>query len=203
MNIIMNRTDLERYVMKGAIHIFKDLWNLFWAFAKIGTFTFGGGYAMLPMIEKEVVEKYHWATNQEVVDYFAIGQCTPGVIAVNTATFVGYKQKGAIGGIIATLGVILPSILIICIIAAFLQNFSDIPQVQHAFAGIRVAVLALIISAVLKLWKSSVIDKFGMLTFCVVFVVMLLTKLSPVFAVILSAIAGILVKNYDKKEGEK
>ena len=133
--------------------------DLFWTFAKIGVCTFGGGYAMLPALQREVVEKRSWATEEELTDYFAIGQCTPGVIAVNTATFVGQKQKGASGGVIATLGVVFPSIVIIMVIAAFLQNFAHLPAVVHAFNGVRACVCALILSSVLKLRKTTIVDK--------------------------------------------
>lgn len=132
--------------------------DLFWTFAKIGVCTFGGGYAMLPALQREVVEKRSWANEEELMDYFAIGQCTPGVIAVNTATFVGQKQKGISGGVAATLGVVFPSVVIIMLIAAFLQNFADLPVVIHAFNGVRACVCALILSSVLKLRKSSMID---------------------------------------------
>ena len=133
--------------------------DLFWTFAKIGVCTFGGGYAMLPALQREVVEKRAWATEEQLTDYFAIGQCTPGVIAVNTATFVGQKQKGAAGGVIATLGVVFPSIVIIMVIAAFLQNFAHLPAVVHAFNGVRACVCALILSSVLKLRKTTIVDK--------------------------------------------
>ena len=133
--------------------------DLFWTSAKIGVCTFGGGYAMLPALQREVVEKRSWATEEELTDYFAIGQCTPGVIAVNTATFVGQKQKGGAGGVIATLGVVFPSIVIIMIIAAFLQNFAHLPVVVHAFNGVRACVCALILSSVLKLRKTTIVDK--------------------------------------------
>ena len=133
--------------------------DLFWTFARIGVCTFGGGYAMLPALQREVVEKRAWATEEELTDYFAIGQCTPGVIAVNTATFVGQKQKGAAGGVIATLGVVFPSIVIIMIIAAFLQNFAHLPVVVHAFNGVRACVCALILSSVLKLRKTTIVDR--------------------------------------------
>ena len=111
------------------------------AFFKIGIMTFGGGYAMLPMIQREVVEKRGWATEEEILNYYAIGQCTPGVIAVNTATFIGDSRKGVIGGFLATFGVVLPSLIIISVIAALLNNFAEIEAVQHALAGIRVAVV--------------------------------------------------------------
>ena len=133
--------------------------HLFMAFARIGAFTFGGGYAMLPMLQKEVVEKYHWATEDEIMDYYAIGQCTPGIIAVNTATFVGYKTAGIPGAVFATLGMITPSIIIITVIAACLKNFADLPVVKHAFNGIRAAVCILILNAVTKLAQKSLVDK--------------------------------------------
>ena len=129
----------------------KELVDLFFTFCRIGGLTFGGGYAMLPMIQQEVVEKRKWATDEEVMDYYAVGQCTPGIIAVNTATFIGYRLRGVVGGIVATAGVIFPSVIIISIIAAFLKNFADLAIVQHAFVGIRVAVAVLVTSAIIKL----------------------------------------------------
>ena len=132
--------------------------DLFWTFARIGVCTFGGGYAMLPILQRELVEKRGWASEEELSDYFAIGQCTPGIIAVNTATFVGHKQKGAAGGVTATLGLVFPCLVIIMVIAAFLQNFAELPVVVHAFNGVRACVCALILSSVLKLRKSSVVD---------------------------------------------
>ena len=129
--------------------------DLFLTFAKVGVCTFGGGYAMLPILQREVVEKKGWATDEELTDYFAVGQCTPGIIAVNTATFIGYKHKGVPGGVLTTLGVVFPSLVIITAIAAFLSNFADIPVVQHTLAGINAAVVALIAASVLKLGKST------------------------------------------------
>lgn len=129
--------------------------DLFLTFAKVGVCTFGGGYAMLPILQREVVEKKGWATDEELTDYFAVGQCTPGIIAINTATFIGYKYRGVPGGVLATLGVVFPSLIIITAIAAFLSNFADIPVVRHALAGINAAVVALIASSVVKLGKST------------------------------------------------
>ena len=129
--------------------------DLFLTFAKVGVCTFGGGYAMLPILQREVVEKKGWATEEELTDYFAIGQCTPGIIAVNTATFIGHKYKGILGGILATLGVVFPSLVIITVIAACLQNFASYPVVAHALAGINAAVVALIAVSVVKLGKST------------------------------------------------
>ena len=164
--------------------------------------TFGGGYAMLPILQREIVEARGWATEEEIADYFAIGQCTPGIIAVNTATFIGYKRKGVPGGIFATLGVIFPSIVIINIIAAFLQNFADFPVVQNAFAGIRVAVCVLILNAVVKLFKKSVIDKPTAIVFGAVLLISIFTKISPVFFVLAAALAGVVIKTFLVKEKE-
>ena len=178
----------------------KELFDLFWTFCKIGALTFGGGYAMLPLIQREIVENKKWSTEKEILDYYAVGQCTPGVIAVNTATFIGYKLRGIIGGIVATLGVIFPSIVIILIIATFLQNFADLAIVQSAFAGIRVAVVALIITTVVKLIKSSIKDYLGVII-AIIFVISAFIGLSPVYVVIAAALTGFISKGLrgDKK----
>jgi len=129
--------------------------DLFLTFAKVGVCTFGGGYAMLPILQREIVEKKGWATDEELTDYFAIGQCTPGIIAVNTATFIGHRLKGKLAAVCATLGVVFPSVCIITAIAAFLSNFAEYPLVQHALAGVNACVVALIASSVVKLGKST------------------------------------------------
>ena len=171
------------------------LWTLFWTFAKMGVMTFGGGMAMLPILQREVVDNKHWATEEELVDYFAIGQCTPGIIAVNTATFVGQGLAGSIGGIVATLGVVFPSLIIITVIAAFIQNFAHLAIVQNAFAGIRVCVCVLIFNAVVKLWKKAVVDKPTLVICLLVILGSALTEFSPIVFVILAAAAGIILKN--------
>lgn len=178
----------------------KELWTMFLTFCRIGGLTFGGGYAMLPMLQREVVEKYQWATEEELMDYYAIGQCTPGIIAVNTATFVGQKQAGVLGGIFATLGVVFPSLVIITIIAAFIQNFAHLPAVQSAFAGIRVCVCVLILNAVVKLWKKSVVDWKTLLIFVAVFACSVFLSISPVIYVLAAAIAGIIVKELEARK---
>ena len=132
--------------------------SLFLTFARIGVCTFGGGYAMLPILQRELVEDKKWATETELADYYAVGQCTPGIIAVNTATFVGRSQAGIAGGVIATLGLVFPSLVIIMVIAAFLQNFMHLEFVVHAFNGVRAGVVALILSSVIKLFKNAVMD---------------------------------------------
>ncbi|MBQ5598925.1 MAG: chromate transporter, partial [Lachnospiraceae bacterium] len=158
-----------------------------------------GGYAMLPMLQKEVVEKRGWATEEELMDYYALGQCTPGIIAVNTATFVGQNTAGNLGGIIATLGVVFPSLIIINLIAMFLQNFADLPVVQNAFAGIRVCVCVLVFNAVVKLWKKAVVDKKTLIIFLVVVIGSFVFDIAPTIFVILSALAGIILKNMEVK----
>lgn len=170
----------------------KKFWELFLTFAKVGLITFGGGYAMIPILEREIVENRGWATEEELMDYYAVGQCTPGVIAVNTATFVGNKLCGTLGGIVATCGIVFPSLVIIVVIAAALENFTDIPAVKSAFAGIRVCVCVLIFNAVVKLWKKAVPDK-GALALCLaVFILSVFFDISPVVFVVLCAAAGIL-----------
>ena len=180
----------------------KTLLELFLAFARIGGLTFGGGYAMLPMLQREAVEKNAWVTEEELMDYYAVGQCIPGVIAVNTAVFIGTKAKGLAGAIAASLGVISPSIVIIVAIAAFIQSFSELPIVQNAFAGIRVGVCVLILSAVLKLFKKAIVDKFTLGLFAVVFLLSIFTDISPIVFVIVSAIAGIVVHALSIKGGK-
>ena len=177
----------------------KELIELFVVFAKMGCLTFGGGYAMLPLLQQEIVEKRHWATDEEIADYYAIGQCTPGVIAVNTSTFIGHKRKGVLGGIISTLGFVFPSFIIITIIAAFINNFSELTIVKNAFAGIKVCVCVLILNAVLKLLKTSVKDKVTAVIFVIVFALMLILDVSPVIFILISSLAGILIQSIRTK----
>lgn len=169
--------------------------DLFVTFARVGVMTFGGGYAMLPILEREVVENKAYATSEELMDYYAVGQCTPGVIAVNTATFVGQKLAGVPGGIVATLGVVFPSVIIISVIAGILTNFADLAVVKNAFAGIRVCVCVLVFNAVVKLWKGAVKDKGALALFVLVFALSLFLHVTPVVYVVLTAIAGIILTN--------
>ena len=171
----------------------KQLWKLFLAFARVGVMTFGGGYAMIPILEREIVDRHGWATEEELMDYYAVGQCTPGVIAVNTATFIGYKVAGTVGGVVATLGVVFPSVVIITVIAGILTNFADVPAVKSAFAGIRVCVCVLIFNAVLKLWKKAVVDKITLVLFLGVFLLSVFFDISPIVFVVFCAAAGIVL----------
>lgn len=158
---------------------------------------------MLPILQKEIVEKKKWATNEELMDYYAVGQCTPGVIAVNTATFVGNKVKGVSGGIIATLGVVFPSLIIISVIAAFISNFAELEIVKYAFNGVRVCVCVLIINALWKLLKKSVIDMYSAIIFGFVAIGSVLSDISPIIFVLISAMLGIVINSTIKKEVSK
>ncbi len=173
----------------------KELLDLYLTFAKIGSVTFGGGYAMLPILQREFVENRQWVSDEELMDYFAIGQCTPGIIAVNVSTFVGHKRKGIPGGIIATLGFVTIPIILLLIIAAFISNFADYAIVKHAFAGVRVCVCVLILNAILRLWKKSIVDAISLGIFLVVFLASTFTDASPAILVILAAVAGIAFKS--------
>lgn len=178
-------------------------WEMFSTFAKVGVLTFGGGYAMLPILQREVVEKKHWATNEELMDYYAVGQCTPGVIAVNTATFIGNKLRGVTGGIVATFGVVFPSLVIISVIAAFISNFADLEIVKQAFNGVRVCVCVLIFNALIKLVKKSVVDIYTAGIFAFVAVGSISTNISPVVFVIISSLLGIAITTLKGKEALK
>ena len=168
----------------------KELWKLYLTFAKIGAFMFGGGYAMLPLLNRELVDRNQWATEEELLDYFAIAQCTPGVIAINTATFIGNKRRGALGGAVATLGVVSVPVVLVLLIAAVLTTFWEQPAVVHAFSGIRVAVSALIASAVVRMIRASVKDWFGIALCIVGFVIVAVLGWSPVVVVAGAALAG-------------
>ena len=174
--------------------------DLFLTFAKVGVMTFGGGYAMLPILQREVVERKDRVTEEELMDYFAIGQCTPGIIAVNTATFIGQKLKGVAGGILATLGVVFPSLVIISLLAGVIEAFSHLAWVQHAFGGIRICVCVLILNAVVKLLKKAVVDKVTLAIFAVVMLGAYFTSVSPVVFVLIAAVIGIALKTMGGKK---
>ena len=179
----------------------KEIWNLFFTFFKIGAVFFGGGYAMLPILSREFTEKRGWTTDDELNDYYAIGQVTPGIIAVNVATFIGNKRKGILGGLAATIGLVTGPVIIITLIAALLTNFADIEIIKHAFSGIRVAVCVLIINAISRLWKKSVVDIGAFVIFAVVLLISVMgdylphLDISPVILVVAAAITGIIIQS--------
>ncbi|BFK20445.1 chromate transporter [Mediterraneibacter glycyrrhizinilyticus] len=172
----------------------KKLLELYCTFFRIGGLTFGGGMAMLPMLKREIVEKYGWATEEELLDIYAIGQCTPGVIAVNTSTYIGYQQGKLVGSIFATLGMISPSLIIITLIASILKEFMALPIVLHALAGIRITVCALMLNTVFSLMKSGIKDKLGVLLFLFGFLLATFTPIPTILLVVCAAVIGIFVK---------
>jgi len=171
--------------------MFKVILTLFVTFMKIGVCTFGGGYSMMPILQREVVNGKGWASDEEIMDYYVVGQCTPGVIAVNVATFIGQKVAGVFGGIFATLGLIFPSYVIICLISAFLQRFAELSFVQHAFSGIRIAVCALVINTVVGMIKKSVKDALTFAILVCTFVAVAFFEVSPVIIVPSVALIGL------------
>ena len=185
-----------------------ELLKLYLTFARIGLVNFGGGYAMLPLLERELVNDRGWCTTDELMDYFAIGQCTPGLIALNVSTFIGNKRKGIMGGIICTLGFITCPILIILTIAMFLTNFADLPVVKNAFAGIRVCVCVLILQAVLRLWKKAVVDVTSLILYLVIFALAAFSSVLPVsvptFALVIAAgVFGVFFGKADNSANKK
>lgn len=179
--------------------IVKKLGKLLLVFMQIGVCTFGGGYAMLSLLQRVVVEKYHWATEEELMDYYAIGQCTPGIIAINTSTFIGYKQAGLLGALVATLGFAAPSIVIILIIALFVQNFADLAVVAHAFAGIRVCVCVLILDAVIKLGKKALVSKASIGIFIVIMALAVFTPIDTIILILMAGLAGFILYQIERR----
>ena len=170
-----------------------SLWKIFRVFAEMGAVCFGGGYAMLSLVQRVIVEEHGWATEEELMDYYAIGQCTPGIIAVNVATFIGHKLRGIPGAIAASLGFISPSILIITIIAAFLTSFASNVFVAHALAGIRVCVCVLILNSVLTLGKKAIKNKLSWIIFGVSTILAAFTNVSTVAIVLGAGIVGYIL----------
>lgn len=181
----------------------KELLQLVVSFFKVGILTFGGGYAMLPMLQREVVDKHGWVTQEEVLDCYAIGQCTPGIIAVNTATFVGYRRRGIAGAVLATVGLVLPSLLIITVIALVLRSFAEVPAVRHAFAGIRVAVVVLVLFSVAKLFRAGVKKTLDYVVCIAAFALTVLFGLSPVVLVAAAVALGIALGLRKKAGADK
>ena len=186
----------------------KELLELYWTFVRIGLVTFGGGYAMLPILERELVDKRHWTTMDELRDYFSIGQCTPGIIAMNVSTFIGEKKNGVKGAVAASLGFLTGPVILILLIAMFISNFAHLEAVQHAFAGIRVCVCVLILQAVLRLWKSSVVDPVALVIYIVVFALhafsgVLPVKIPAAVLVILAGVAGVIISDRRNRAARK
>ena len=171
----------------------KKLWELYVTFLRVGGLTFGGGMAMLPMLKKEVIEKKGWTSEEELLDIYAIGQCTPGIIAVNTSTYIGYQQAGIIGAISGTLGMVTPSLIIITLIATILNQFIEEPLVVHALSGIRVAVCAMMLNTVISLAKAGIKDYLGVFLFLAGVLLATFSPIPTILLVICAAMIGIFV----------
>lgn len=172
----------------------KELFKIFIIFFRIGSFTFGGGYAMLPIIKRELVDNLGWVKEEDIYNYYAIGQSTPGIIAVNTATMTGYSLKGIKGALAATTGFIMPSLIIITLIASFFKRFQQIDLFQQAFAGIQIAVVALILDIVIKMWQKSDRSKISFIIFSAAFILLAIFGVSPVFVILSAAAVGIMIQ---------
>jgi chromate transporter len=181
--------------------VIKELAGLFWVFFVIGATLFGGGYAMLPALDRELIKKRKWITQDEVTDYFAIAQITPGIIAVNVATFVGCKRRGTAGGIIATAAIIMPGLIVMLVISAFLKAFSDYEITRHAFAGLRLSVCALILDTLLKLGKGAASNFKSVAVLACAFVLSAIFSASPVYIIVGAGLAGFLFFRGNVKEG--
>jgi len=178
----------------------KNLFNLYFSFAKIGTFTIGGGLAMMPMMQSELIEKRKWITDEELIDYYAVGQSTPGLMAVNVATFVGYKQMGIVGGIFATLGMVTPSLVIIMILASLINSINDFPIIQKALKGINVAVAALLTSTIINFMKKT-IKKFTNAIFMMIsFLLVFVFKLPSFWIILFALLIGVVLTYKEKKK---
>ena len=164
--------------------------QLFTAFFKIGLFTFGGGMSMLPMLQKELVESKKWLTDEEILNYFAIGQCTPGIIAVNVATFCGYKRAGLLGAIAATVGIVCPSWLVITLIAGSISHFSEIEWLQRAMKGVYIAVAALLTRAVFTFGKKIITDGITAVIALAAFLAMTVWNVSGILIVVAAGFIG-------------
>ena len=182
---------------------FKRFWTLFVTFFKIGAFTFGGGYAMIPLIEREVGEKRGWITSEEMLDIVAIAESTPGPIAINTATFVGYKVCGAVGAMGATVGTVLPSFAIISVISLILAQFREFEPVQFAFQGIRAGVLALIVKALWSMYKKCPKSLVAYIIMALSFVIAAFTDIDIIFIILGAALVGLYTSLYMNKEAKK
>ncbi|UTY23817.1 chromate transporter [Treponema denticola] len=182
---------------------FKTYVSLFASFFKIGLVTFGGGLAMLPILKRDLVDSKGWLTEDEILDYFAIGQSTPGIIAVNVATFVGYKRAGVIGSIFSTSGIVFPSLIIITLIAAFVSNFNELVWVQKALKGINVAVSVLLVKAVFSFGKKTVFDLCTFFIAALSFILMFAFNVQGVWIVIGSALLGWIFQTIKSRRGLK
>jgi len=178
----------------------KRFLDLYFTFVKIGAFTIGGGLAMMPMMQKELIDKKHWMTEEDLIDYYAVGQSTPGMIAVNVSTFVGYNQLGILGGIVATLGMVSPSIIIITILAGLINSIDEYPMVQKALRGINVAVAALFTSVIVKFVKKTIKKPLHVLLMLISFTLVYFFKLQSFWIILAAILCGVVITSVSLKK---
>lgn len=178
----------------------KRFLDLYFTFVKIGAFTIGGGLAMMPMMQKELIDKKHWMTEEDLIDYYAVGQSTPGMIAVNVSTFVGYNQLGILGGIVATLGMVSPSIIIITILAGLINSIDEYPMVQKALRGINVAVAALFTSVIVKFVKKTIKKTLHVLLMLISFTLVYFFKLQSFWIILTAILCGVVITSVSLKK---
>lgn len=182
---------------------FLQLLDLYFTFAKIGAFTFGGGLAMMPMMQRELVQSHGWITEEDLIDYYAVGQSTPGIIAINVATFVGYRQAGIIGGIIASLGMVTPSLVIIMILAKLINSISEYPLIQKALKGINVAVAALLTNVIVNFAKKTIKNVWNAVFMVIAFVLVFFFKLQSFYVILAAIVTGIVITVIKQKKAAK
>jgi len=190
---------------KNIVNQLKEYSQLLLTFLKLGCITFGGGYAMIPVVERELIRKKGWVTMEEVMDYYTIAQITPGIIAVNLSTFIGCRKKGMLGGTIATIGFVFPGAALVILAAFFIRNIEEYPAAVHAFTGIRIAVGALILDTVIKMAKGIFKDPAAIVIYLIAFALSFIWGVSPMIVVLGSGIAGLFVYRsvIAKKDGNK
>ena len=181
----------------------KRFFDLYFTFVKIGTFTIGGGLAMMPMMQKELIDKKHWMTEEDLIDYYAVGQSTPGMIAVNVSTFVGYNQLGILGGIVATLGMVSPSIIIITILAGLINSIDEYPMVQKALRGINVAVAALFTSVIVKFVKKTIKKPLHVLLMLISFTLVYFFKVQSFWIILAAILCGVVITSVNIRKAAK
>ena len=176
----------------------KEYLDLFFVFIKVGLFTFGGGYAMIPIVKREIIDKHGWLTESELMDFYGVAQVSMGIIAINTAALIGFKIKNTKGALIAAIAGALPSIIIIMLVATFLNNFLDIPEVINMFKAIRIVVSGLIAQTTYQLFKLGVVDSFGIILFITSFLLITFLHVNTIYLIIPSALLGILFYSTSK-----
>lgn len=176
-----------------------SLWNIFLVFFKVGALLLGGGYVILPLLTAEIVEKRPWITKEELVNFYSISQCLPGIIAVNTAIFTGYKLKGKTGGFVAVFAMCLSPFIVILCLASILAQLTTNPIIINIFWGVGIGILIMLLLTVKEIWEKSIVDKFTLFLFLLIFLLTAIFDISPVFSILGASILGIIYKLYQRR----